>query len=113
MPLLLVLALFAWGRSVAAKHGTRGWRIAAWMPIAGLVVHHVGVLGTVVGLVRAFGAVSSVAPSDRAPMLANGIATAMVSTAVGVSLSLVLYLASVVTFAVGSARAPAAAPPQA
>lgn len=40
VPLLVVVGLFLWGRSVADKHGTRGWRLASWMPIAGLVVHH-------------------------------------------------------------------------
>lgn len=109
VPLLVVLGLFLWGRSVADKHGTRGWRLASWMPIAGLVVHHVGVLGTVVGLVRAFDAVSSVPAADRALALSEGIAVAMYATLLGVVASLLLYFASVVAFAVGSLRA---APPR-
>jgi len=110
IPLLIVIGLFLWGRSVAAKHDTRGWRLASWMPIAGIVVHHLGLVGTIVGLVHAFGAVASVAPEQRASQLSDGIATAMWATAFGVGLSLLLYLASVITFAIGSWTPPASSP---
>lgn len=114
IPLLVSVGLFLWGRSVADKHGTRGWRLASWMPIAAIVIHHVGIAGTVVGLVMAFGAVASVPASERVLALSDGIATAMWSTAIGLGVSLVLYAASVITFAIGSLRPPAeAAPPSA
>ena len=108
IPLLITLGLFLWGRSVADKHGTRGWRLASWMPIVAIVVHHLGIAGTVVGLVMSFGAVASVPAAERAAALSDGIATAMWSTAIGLGLSLTLYLASVITFAAGSFRAPPA-----
>ena len=104
IPLLIVAGLFAWGRSVAAKHGTRGWRAASWMPIVALVVHHIGIVGTIVGLVQAFGAVSDAPAADRAQQLSDGIATAMMATLIGVIASVALYLASIVTFTVGSLR---------
>ncbi|MBN8616607.1 MAG: MotA/TolQ/ExbB proton channel family protein [Deltaproteobacteria bacterium] len=108
IPLLITLGLFLWGRSVADKHGTRGWRLASWMPIVAIVVHHLGIAGTVVGLVMSFGAVASVPAAERASALSDGIATAMWSTAIGLGLSLTLYLASVITFSIGSFRAPLA-----
>jgi len=110
IPLLIVIGLFLWGRSVAAKHGTRSWKLASWMPIAGIVVHHLGLVGTIVGLVHAFGAVASVAPEHRATQLSEGIATAMWATAIGVGLSLLLYIASVITFAIGSWTQPTSSP---
>ena len=111
VPLLLVLGLFLWGRSVADKHGTRGFRLASWMPVAGLVVHHVGVIGTIVGLVRAFDAVTGVPAAERAQALSDGIAVAMYATLIGVIASLALYVTSVAIFAVGTLRsAPAREP---
>lgn len=104
VPLLVVLGLFLWGRSVADKHGTRGFRLASWLPIAGLVVHHLGVIGTIVGLVRAFDAVTSVPAAERAQVLSDGIAVAMYATVLGVVASLALYVTSVVVFAVGTLR---------
>lgn len=106
IPLLITLGLFLWGRSVAHKHGTRGWRLASWMPIAAIVIHHLGLAGTVVGLVVSFSAVANVTAAERASALSDGIATAMWSTAIGLGLSLTLYLASVITFGIGSFRAP-------
>lgn len=111
VPLLVVLGLFLWGRSVADKHGTRGFRLASWLPIAGLVVHHLGVIGTIVGLVRAFDAVTDVPAGERAQVLSDGIAVAMYATVLGVVASLALYVTSVVVFAVGTLRsAPAREP---
>ncbi len=106
VPLLITVGLFLWGRSVAAKHGTRAWRLASWMPIAAIVLHHLGIVGTIVGLVMSFDAVASVPAAERASALSDGIATAMWSTAIGLGASITLYLASVITFGVGSLRAP-------
>lgn len=106
IPVLVTIGLFLWGRSVADKHGTRGFRLASWMPIAAIVVHHLGIGGTVIGLVMSFGAVESVPASERAMALSDGIATAMWSTAIGLAVSALLYLASVITFTVGTLRAP-------
>ena len=68
----------------------------------------IGLLGTVIGLIEAFGAVSQTDASSRATVLAAGIATAMWSTAIGMGISIVLYVISVVTFAVGELTRPAA-----
>jgi hypothetical protein len=100
--LSIVYALVAWGRRIAARRGTRAWWIASYMPIAAFFSSMLGLLGTIVGLVRAFGAVSSVDASHRAQHLSDGIAVAMWATAIGLGLALSLYLASVVTFLYGS-----------
>ncbi len=111
VPLLLVFGLFLWGRSVARKHDTRGWRLAAWLPVVGLVVQHVGLLFTVLGLIQAFDAVSAAPPESRASQLASGIAHAMWATALGLGAALLIYLGCVVAFAIGTWRpAPAQAP---
>lgn len=90
---------------MAANHGGgRAWRWAARTPVAALVVGFLGAGVTVVALVSAFRAVASVPPEQKADLLADGIARAMVATAVVGPMSLLLYAASVVVFAVGSAR---------
>jgi hypothetical protein len=104
VPLLLVLALLLWGRWVARKHDTRGWWIAAWLPVAGLVVQHVGIALTIAGLIDAFDTVSAAPPESRAVHLAQGIARAMWPTAVGVGLAALIYLGCLVAYAVGTWR---------
>ena len=104
VPLLLVLGLFLWGRWVARRHGTRGWQLAAWLPVVGLVVQHAGLALTVFGLVHAFDAVAVAPPEARASELAGGIAQAMWATAIGLGLSGTIYVGCVVAFAVGTWR---------
>jgi len=94
-----------WGRSVAKKRGGRGWLLASYLPLLAATASMVGVFFTIVGLIRAFGAVAHADPSSKATLLAEGIATAMWATALGVGVSLVLYVASIVTFAVGELTA--------
>jgi hypothetical protein len=104
--LLSTVGLWIWGRRVAAKHGGRAWRWAARMPLAALAVGLLGAGVTVVALVRAFRAIAAVPPEQKATLLSERIAGAMVATAVAGPVSLLLYVASVVVFAVGSAQSP-------
>ena len=105
------IALFVWGRSVARKRAGRAWRLASYMPLAAAIAPMVGVFFTVLGLIHAFGAVATADPSSKARVLSEGIATAMWSTAIGLGVAIVFYVASVVTFAVGELQAPRVPPP--
>ena len=51
-----------------------------------------GLLGTVVGLIRAFAAVASVNPAEKASMLSASISVAMNNTALGLGLAITLLL---------------------
>ena len=51
-----------------------------------------GLLGTVVGLIRAFAAVASVNPAEKASMLSASISVAMNNTALGLALAITLLL---------------------
>src|SRR6185436_18118325 len=95
----LILALV--GIAVTAWWSRKLWRRRQELPlrtraVAAIVAASatVGALGTVVGLVKAFGAVGgeSVDPSQKARILAEGIAEAMNCTAFGV----VVWLPSVI-----------------
>lgn len=105
------LGLFVWGRSVARKRGGRRWRLASYLPLVAALAPMVGVFFTVLALIHTFGAVASADPSTKARLLAEGIATAMWSTAIGTGVAVVVYIASVVTFAIGELQQPRANPP--
>ncbi len=106
--LAMVAGLVLWGRSVARRRESRAWWLASWMPVVGLVVQHVGIAFTVSGLIAAFAAVSEAPPESRSSRLADGIATAMWATAIGLTVSAVIYLGCVIAFAIGTLRAPPA-----
>ncbi|MEO5657451.1 MAG: MotA/TolQ/ExbB proton channel family protein [Nitrospiria bacterium] len=53
----------------------------------------VGLLGTVVGLITAFAAVSMADPAQKAAMLANGISLALNNTAFGLMVAILLMVA--------------------
>ncbi|GAB4114314.1 MAG: hypothetical protein OHK0013_49250 [Sandaracinaceae bacterium] len=106
VPLLLIGALLLWGRWVARRHDSRGWWIAAWLPVLGLVIQHAGILLTIFGLMQAFDAVSAAPPESRAVQLAGGIASAMWATAIGLGLATLIYLGCAITYLVGTLRAP-------
>ena len=107
----LSLGLHAWGRSVAKRHVGWPWRWAAWMPLVALGLVIAGAILSTVVLLRAFGSVSSVTPAERQVLLASGISSAMTWTAVLVVPAWLLYLASVLAFAVGWFRQPASSAP--
>jgi hypothetical protein len=101
-------ALFVWGRRVAASRGnTRGYRIAAWLPIVGFVLAQVGIIGTVIGLVHAFGALGRVDAQFRAQHLAEGISEAMNATAFGLGMAILLYATSLCVSLYGTLAKPA------
>jgi biopolymer transport protein ExbB/TolQ len=51
-----------------------------------------GLLGTVIGLIRSFSAVSLVDPAQKSALLANGISLALNNTAFGLLVAIVLML---------------------
>src|SRR5580704_11047110 len=63
--------------------------VAVWVVWATFASGILGWAMTLRGLVRAFGDVASVDPSDKARMLANGISGAMNWTAVGIVIQLI------------------------
>jgi len=105
---LVTVGLHFWGRHVARRQGGRWWRRAAWMPLGAFVLSVVGVALTAYWLAHSFRAIATVAPSMKTTMLARGISNAMNCTALFTFPSWALFLASVVVFAVGSFKRPAA-----
>jgi biopolymer transport protein ExbB len=63
-------------------------RIAALWTLANIATL-IGLLGTISGLIRAFGALGSAAPAQRAALLAAGISEAMWNTALGLGIAVV------------------------
>ena len=53
----------------------------------------VGLLGTVVGLIRAFGAVAAAKPEERSTLLAKGISEALNNTAMGLGIAVTCIIA--------------------
>jgi len=107
--LIVWLALALAGAVATVWWSVRVWKrsgeLNGWMKaLAGIVAATgvLGSLGTVVGLVKAFGATGgeSVDPSQKARILAEGIAEAMNSTAAG----LLLWLPSVIALTVIARR---------
>jgi biopolymer transport protein ExbB/TolQ len=47
----------------------------------------IGLLGTITGLIKAFGALSSAAPAQRSALLSQGISEAMWNTALGLGIA--------------------------
>ena len=63
-------------------------RIGALWTLANIATL-VGLLGTISGLIRAFGALGSAAPAQRAALLAAGISEAMWNTALGLGIAVI------------------------
>ena len=53
----------------------------------------IGLLGTVVGLIRAFGAVAAAKPEERSTLLARGISEALNNTAMGLGIAVTCIIA--------------------
>lgn len=102
----IVVALYAWGRWVAARHGGAWWQRASKLPLVAVASELLGVALTAVFLVHSFGALDRVDPSHKAEVLARSISNAMNAAAVFRGIAALLYLASVVVFAVGTLRKP-------
>jgi biopolymer transport protein ExbB len=56
----------------------------------------IGLLGTVVGLIRAFGAVAAAKPEERSNLLARGISEALNNTAMGLGIAVLCIIAHAV-----------------
>lgn len=67
-------------------------RRTQYLPTLANVSTLLGLLGTIIGLIQAFSAVSAVDPSQKAAMLASGISLAMVTTAFGLISAIPLIL---------------------
>lgn len=104
--LLVALGLFAWGRWVARRRGTAGWRRAAWMPIVAMMLSIVGVVVSTVMLIGSFDEVANVDAANKARVLAQHISQTMNVTALFALPSALAYAASFVAFAVGSVLRP-------
>ncbi|UJR87269.1 MULTISPECIES: MotA/TolQ/ExbB proton channel family protein [Sandaracinus] len=100
-----VIALIAWGRRIAKRLGGR-WRFAPWLPALGLLVQLGGTCSTVGSLVMVFRGMATSDAALRATVLAQGISEAMKATACAVPISLLVYGASIVLFAVVGRRPP-------
>lgn len=101
--LLIALALVVWGRRTAVRRGGGlAWRIAAWAPMVAFVIAVAGIGVTVAGLITTFRSLGAVSPAQKQQLLSDGIAQAMAATAIAVPMAWLLFVGSVVMFAVGS-----------
>jgi len=66
-------------------------RIAALWTLANIATL-IGLLGTISGLIRSFGALGSAAPAQRSTILAAGISEAMWNTALGLGIAVVCMI---------------------
>ena len=103
--LAIAFGLIGWGRSLMRRGKGTLASAGFYAAVAALLSALLGILLTILGLIRAFGEVAAVDPSRRSLVLSEGISGAMWGTALGVSLSLVLYAASFVSLFLAS-RAP-------
>jgi biopolymer transport protein ExbB/TolQ len=69
-------------------------RRTPWLALLANVATLVGLLSTIVGLIISFSAVSSVDPSQKASILAFGVAQAMHGTAMGLLVAIPALLGS-------------------
>ncbi len=65
----------------------------------------IGLLGTVVGLIRAFGAVAAAKPEERSNLLAKGISEALNNTAMGLGIAVTCIIAHAVLGAMSKRQA--------
>jgi biopolymer transport protein ExbB len=65
----------------------------------------IGLLGTVVGLIRAFGAVAAAKPEERSNLLARGISEALNNTAMGLGIAVTCIVAHAALGAISKRQA--------
>jgi len=75
-------------------------RRTGYLAMLGNVATLIGLLGTILGLIHSFGAVAMADPSEKAALLARGIAEAMNNTALGLGVA----IPSLVCFSVFQGR---------
>lgn len=111
LPLLGWIGLVIWARRVGARYPESSpWRRLWLLPVASLAAQTLGLGGTVLVLVVSFSGtvLSGIPAEDRVTVLARNISDAMSLTALGLVLSVVLLVASMVAVIVGHVRAPRA-----
>jgi len=67
-------------------------RRTSYLPILANVATLLGLLGTIIGVIQAFAAVSAADPSQKATLLAHGISVALNMTAFGLIVAVPLIL---------------------
>ncbi len=77
VPVGAAVALWRWGRRIAARRGTRAWRIASAIPLVGGALLGLGTCVTSALLIPAFVGVAGADSADKATALAKGISEAM------------------------------------
>ena len=70
-------------------------RIGALWSLANIATL-IGLLGTISGLIRAFGAVAFADPSEQQRILSNGISEAMYNTALGLGIAVLCMIAHLI-----------------
>ena len=68
-------------------------RRTGYLAMIGNVATLLGLLGTIIGLIKSFGAVSAANPADKATILSQGISEAMNCTAFGLSVAIPALIA--------------------
>jgi hypothetical protein len=101
-------ALFLWGRWLARRRGGPWWPRLAAMPLFGAGLAVVGIIVYVTIVARTFRAVAAADPAEKATLLAATISEAMNCSALFAIPSLLLYVASIIVFTVGSVLRPRA-----
>ena len=112
VPFVLWLALIFFAVRVGRRYPVGSvWRRLWVLPIASMLAQILGVGATALMLTGSFAGVAGAPVATRAEVLASGISSAMNATALGLIVSVVLLVASVVLVAMGFRRAPAASRP--
>jgi biopolymer transport protein ExbB len=81
----------------ATAHNRRLWWRMIWLSVAGIIISPiVGLLGTVVGMTRAFGELRNASVADPSK-LSNAISLTMFSTVVGIIIGVVFLVFLIVS----------------
>lgn len=96
--------LVVWGRHQARAGKGRAAQIGWMSPLIAMLAAVLGAAGTAVLLVRSFDDTASVPPESRALHVADGISSAMTALAIGMGLSVTLYVVSVVANLIATSR---------
>jgi hypothetical protein len=100
----IVFGLFTWGRWVARRHNRAFWHRAAWMSLVGLALEGLGFIVALAIFAGSFGGIVDSPGASEATALALAISRAMNWGVPIAAPTLLLYVASVVTFTIGSVK---------
>lgn len=102
--LALGVLLMLWGRHQARAGKGTAAKIGWLSPLGGIGAALAGGIGTAVLLMQSFDDVGLSPPESRSVRLADGISNAMNALALGMSLSIILYVVSLIANLIASAR---------